>query len=49
MKSLPVNDNIQMEGTVSQNQIFCVGPRFCFMMENGKHIVISFLTLFFIS
>ena len=48
MKFLPVVDNIQMEGTVSQ--IFDIGPSFYFMIKNGKHFVTVFFifTLYFI-
>ena len=39
---LPVVDNTQMEGTVSQ--ILYIGPSFDFMIQNGKLFVIAFLT-----
>ena len=42
MKFLPAVDNIQMEGTVSQN--FDTGPSFYFMIKNGELFVIVFLT-----
>ena len=42
MKSLPVVDNTQMKGTVSQ--IFDISPSFYFMIKNGKLFVIVFLT-----
>ena len=41
-KFLPVVDNTQMEGTVSQ--IFDIAPRFYFMVKNGKLFVIDLLT-----
>ena len=48
MEFVPVVDNIQMEGTVSQ--IFDIGHSFYFAMKNGKHFVTVFLifTLYFI-
>ena len=48
MKFLPVVNNIQMEGPLSQ--IFDIGPSFYFMIKNGKLFVIVFLTftLYFI-
>ena len=39
---LPVVDNTQMEGTVSQ--VLYIGPSFDFMLKNGKLYVIAFLT-----
>ena len=42
MKFIPVVDNSQMEGTVSR--IFYIAPSFYFMIKNGKHFVIAFLT-----
>ena len=42
MKSLPVVDNTQMEGTVSQ--ICDIAPSFYFMIKKGKLFVIVFLT-----
>ena len=42
MKFLPLVDNTQMEGTVSQ--IVDKGPSFYSMKKNGKLFVIFFLT-----
>ena len=42
MTFLPLVDDTQMEGTVSQ--IFDKGPNFYFMIKNGKLFVIFLLT-----
>ena len=42
MTFLPLVDNTQIEGTVSQ--IFDKGPSFYFMIKNGKLFVIFLLT-----
>ena len=42
MKFLPVVDNIQMEGIISQ--IFYIGPSLYFMIKNRIFFVIVFLT-----
>ena len=42
MKCIPVVDNSQIEATMSQ--IFYIAPSFYFMLKNGKHFVIAFLT-----
>ena len=42
MKSLPLNHNIQMEGTVSQ--IIDIDPRFSFTIKNGNFLIIFCVT-----
>ena len=46
MKSLPLIENIHMEGMVSQ--IFDVGSSFDFITKNGKLVIILFFLAFIV-